>query len=76
MGWFADPVILGDYPKRMRETVGREGERERGREGRRLPNVRVRRRSCATILTSISSSLSPSYLVRRSPPFLHCRREG
>jgi len=35
MGWFADPVILGDYPKRMRETVGREGERERGREGGR-----------------------------------------
>jgi len=35
MGWFADPVFLGDYPKEMRETVGREGRREGGRrEGR------------------------------------------
>jgi len=23
MGWFADPVFLGDYPEEMRKTVGK-----------------------------------------------------
>ena len=60
MGWFADPVFLGDYPEEMRETVRREAGREGGREALKNSDWLYERRQPRFLLIHLIIPLPPS----------------